>query len=430
MLVNHQRIAALIIKHLDGKANWDERKELNEWLALSKDHQQVLDDYLNDGILIRELIEYNNIDKKLVWNDLRQRIPALQSIVVEEPSVPVDQFDKKSGTRRWVYFAAAALILAVSVFGVHSLFSPKPGNKRVAEEIPPHPAKGQGSPGLLKTDLAPGGNKAILTLADGTSVELNDLPMGLVARQGGTAIRKIGEDIISYTDSGTGKEKPLYNRISTPRGGWFRVTLPDGSTVRLNAASSLRFPASFGGKERNVELEEGEAYFEVTSLASKEGQEKIPLIVNVNKDDMRVIVSGTKFDVMAYAEDLFVKTTLVHGSVRLQSGRDHRLHSLHPGQQYVFNRNGTDTVLENPEIITTALAWEKGEFLFKDETIPNILQQLGRWYDADIVYRDTIPGIFTVSGSRKDSVSKLLDQLEKIKPMHFSVENKKITVSR
>jgi transmembrane sensor len=283
--------------------------------------------------------------------------------------------------------------------------------------------------------ILPGSNKAILTLANGSQVILDSAKNGLLARQGATQIVKENDGAIMYEKPGAGNATagtvsagagaeagPLYNTITTPRGGQYAVTLPDGSKVWLNAASSIRFPTAFTAASRDVEVQ-GEAYFEIA--ANKEKPFRVAVKYASGDKKMDVEVLGTQFNVMAYEEEKIIKTTLIEGAVKVEKDKDEKI--LHPGQQAQLRPDGILHTQNNADI-EAAVAWKNGRAVFNGQDIPTIMRQVSRWYDVDVEYRGRIPERkFTGGIARNSDISVLLEIL-KLNRIHFSVEGKKIVL--
>lgn len=264
--------------------------------------------------------------------------------------------------------------------------------------------------------IIPGGDKATLTLANGQKVILDQASNGNLAVQGGIKIIKLDNGLLSYQgQSATGAI--AYNTLTTPRGGQFQLELPDGSHVWLNSASSLRYPTTFTGNSREVELD-GEAYFEVSENKLKP--------FKVKTSDVSVQVLGTGFNVMAYQDDAIIKTTLVHGSVRVASGSQQLV--IKPGQQANLTSGARQFTLTEPDM-EEVLAWKEGKFRFTNTPVQAIMRQIARWYDIKVIYKGDISDV-ALSGfiSRRDDVEKLLDIFRATERVRFLTEGKSITV--
>lgn len=267
-------------------------------------------------------------------------------------------------------------------------------------------------------DLAPGGNKALLTLGDGTTIVLDNAKNGVLANQGNITISKTQNGQVLYTIKADGYtiQAPTFNTISTPRGGQYQVQLPDGTRVWLNAASSLRFPTAFTANERRVELI-GEAYFEVEKDKAR------PFNVTTGKTTINVL--GTHFNVMAYPDEPGQATTLMEGSVQITNGSSQAI--LIPGQQASISgiRNKIDIKQVNAD---DAIAWKNGSFVFNEENIESIMRKISRWYDADVTYSGKLTGQdFSGVVSRFENVSEVLKMLQLTGTVQFKLEEIKGT---
>ncbi len=217
--------------------------------------------------------------------------------------------------------------------------------------------------------------------------------------QGSTRVVKQG-DFISYKNSDPAPA-PVYNTIRTPRGGQFKLELSDGSRVWLNAASSLRFPTTFSGDQRIVELS-GEAYFEVRSDAAH------PFTVSIGS--LKVDATGTRFNINAYPDENGILTTLAEGSVRVRSNNSDV--SLKPEQEVLTEPNGTMSPVRSADM-ETRLAWTNGKFIFNGADVPAIMRQIGRWYDVDVRYLGPVKGeTFTGMVSRQSDITRVLRIME------------------
>jgi transmembrane sensor len=303
--------------------------------------------------------------------------------------------------------AAAAALLLVGAGG-YFWFSQKP-----AAPLPPRT--------VVKTkshDLPPGRDAATLTLADGKTIIL-DSANGAITQQGGaTVINLKGQ--VSYANT-TEKNNPaavVYNTVNTARGNQYQLILADGSRVWLNSASSLRFPTSFTGNRREVELD-GEGYFEVTKDAAK------PFHVKTRNQDIEVL--GTNFNVNAYNDEEATRTTLLEGKVKVSSTANGQWSMLKPGEQAVKKENSPFTIDYSPDL-EQVMAWKNGWFEFDDTDIKVVMRQISRWYDVDIRF-DTKTTNETYGGriSRKLNLSNILKMLESY-GLHFKLEGKTLTV--
>lgn len=266
--------------------------------------------------------------------------------------------------------------------------------------------------------IVPGSNKAVLTLADGKSIVLSGIANGRLAQQNTFGIDKLKDGELAYTKthetSRPGSVPAGYNTLTTPRGGKYTITLPDGTKVWLNAGTTLKFPAVFAGTERVVDLS-GEAYFEVSKNKLK------PFIVNMNHTQIRVL--GTHFNVMAYADEPAIQTTLLEGSVRVSDGKASRL--ITPGQQAVVN-SGIAVIDAD---INQVMAWKNGNFAFNYEQIHTVMNKISRWYDVDIEYRGKVTQEeFVGVIPRSKNLSDVLHTLQLTGLVHFKIEERRIIV--
>lgn len=301
----------------------------------------------------------------------------------------------------WIRYAAVAAVL-VLVVGLWVLKNGTP-QKPVALET------------IQIQDVAPGGDKALLTLANGQGIELDQVGSGVVARQGNTEITKRDDGLVVYNSHGAGPEAAGLNKVSTPRGGQYKVQLPDGSRVWLNASSSIRFPSTFPVSGRRVEIT-GEAYFDVAKDPAR------PFTVRFNGSEVRVL--GTRFNVMAYPDEGVSKTTLVEGSVSIRNRNAQAM--LRPGQQAALMPGGTIETAFRP--VEEAVAWKDGMFYFKNAGVKDVMRQLARWYDVEVSYRGEVPvKRFTGRVSRHVNLSEVVGML-RYAGVRCSLESKTIVV--
>ncbi len=271
-------------------------------------------------------------------------------------------------------------------------------------------------------DIRPAANKAVLTLANGEQIILNNDVTGTLAHQSEIKISKTDAGQLSYakeqTTVHTAPATELINTLTTPRGGKYVVTLSDGTKVWMNAASSLRYPAAFLGEERRVELV-GEAYFEVAKNT------KMPFKVVSGLQTIEVL--GTHFNINAYKEDPTLQSTLIEGSISIRSGKSAAL--LKPGQQAnITAKNPFAIKVISGVNVDEVTAWKDGYFQFESADIETILGQFSRWYDMDISYQSEIPtGHYHGKVSRNLGIKQALKILN-LSGINFKIEGKKIIV--
>ncbi|SCC60840.1 FecR family protein [Chitinophaga costaii] len=267
--------------------------------------------------------------------------------------------------------------------------------------------------------IGPGHNGAILTLADGSKVVLDSMGNGVVATQYGAKVSLYNGQLAYDPVNSSATGSLIYNTVTTPKGREFRLQLPDGSKVWLNAASTVRYPTTFTDKERRVELE-GEAYFEVAKNASR------PFIVKLN-DATAVEVLGTSFNINAYKNETAIKTTLLEGAVRLQAYQ--QVQTLTPGQQASISLARQQMKVISNVDIDHVMAWKNGLFDFNDASLEEVMRQLERWYDIEVIYEKGIPAIrFGGEINKKNSLQDVLQILESSNVHYRLEEGRKLVV--
>lgn len=379
----------LIEKYLDGTITPAEEEQLMAWY---QDHNQADIEWPAESADEEEQVRLRMLMR------LNQQI---------NPPVA-----KPNTTRRlWYYLSAAASVLIILGLAAY-FYSPQ------LHQPGPQPSTAQ----ALK-DIGPGGNKAILTLANGDKVVLEDARNGIISQQGNAAVNKTDSGSLFYNDvSSNAAANIVYNTLNTPYGGQYQITLQDGTKVWLNAGSSLRFPTSFPGNERNVTLT-GEAYFEVAKDKAR------PFFVTVNAGSaapMNVRVLGTHFNINAYPDEQHNIVTLLEGSVKVDCGEANAM--LAPGNAAILNKTSGKFNIKDGDT-EAATAWKNGYFLFDNEKVESIMRQISRWYDVEISYQGDVSGkAIGGSLSRSKNVSEVLNMLELTGTVHFKTEGRRITV--
>ena len=286
---------------------------------------------------------------------------------------------------------------------------------------------------FAKRDIHAGSSRAILTLASGKKISLDEAPNGILAEESGASIVRTGSGQITYAvhesalNSDTVKNVGV-NNLETPLGGQYQVRLPDGTKVWLNAASKLTYPASFDpGAARKVELR-GEAYFEVAQIAAKpngaggEAKGNTPFVVFSGKQ--RIEVETARFNISSYPNDEAIKTTLLEGMGKINSDN-----IIKSGQQSINKKGNLEIIPANTK---EAVAWKNGLFLFEDESLETIMKSICRWYNVEIIYanENARKELFSLSVSRFDNISSTLKSLENTGFVRFKIKGRKITVLR
>ncbi|QEC40620.1 FecR family protein [Pseudobacter ginsenosidimutans] len=401
-----QELAALFFQKLQGTIQPEGEQQLEAWLLPQTEENRKFYQSLTDQASIESALRsFYSVNEDAALKDMLTRIQQ-GSHETSTPEIITEIPVRKT----WYRYAAAAAI-GILIVGIAATFwlTSRTGDDQTDTSRTAH----------YNSEALPGSDKAILQLEDGRSILL-DTASGELAKQGETHIRKNEEGVLSYDPGNTGADTAMvYNKIITPRGGQYQVTLPDGSKVWLNAASSLRFPVAFKGRERVVELS-GEAYFEVAQNANR------PFKVNVGgkEEPMQVEVLGTGFNIQAYADEPVRAATLVNGKVRVNNGNAHVI--LQPGQQARLKELSLTTASADLEEV---LAWKNGIFYLQDVNIQNIMRQLSRWYDVEVVYEGNITQQFVGKIPRTMNLSDVLKVLESTGWVHFKFEGKTVTVS-
>ena len=332
-----------------------------------------------------------NIDKEQIFKNI------MESNVVKR--LPV----KNDSMLRW---AAAAAVLLFIGFAIYFL---KPGDRSQATVTTAH----------KPTVIMPGSNKAELILANGKRILLNNSSGSHISTVGNTTIIRLDKGQLAFSGPiGPDNEKvtSAYNTLTTPAGGQYEITLPDGTRVWLNASSSLRFPTAFNGTSRHVELS-GEGYFEVAKNKSK------PFSVAVNDGEIKVL--GTHFNIMGYQDEASTNTTLLEGSVQVTKGQNIRM--LIPGEQARVDQENKIQII--PVDPAAAVEWKNGNFNFSHEKIQSIMRKLSRWYNITVEYqgRPTTEG-FVGTLPRSKNLTEVLSTLESTGLVHFKIEERRVVV--
>lgn len=396
--MNEPRLTYLFEAYFNKTATSKEHDELMELLVQSENDEEL------KLVLASTWQQFKGTDA--VFSE-GQGDDMIAHILKNAPGIQAPVISLYKRPFNWLRISAAAILVFV-ITGLYFWLTPIQSNQQLAKsKVLPHDT--------LHV-IEPGGNKAILTLADGSSIVLDSVHDGTLAKQGSTKIMKLNTATLSYqSNEAHDQEKITYNTLSTPSGGQYQLILPDGTKVWLNASSSIHFPTLFSGKERKVTIA-GEAYFEVSK------NEDMPFKVAVN--DVQVQVLGTHFNVMAYNEENSINTTLLEGSVKISRGADNRM--LIPGEQSIVQKSGNIKVIAAD--VDEVMAWKNGWFQFNAYSVEKVMRQISRWYNVEVVYEGKIPaGHFSGLVSRRNDISQVLKIME-MGGVRFKVEKRKVIV--
>ena len=398
----------LFVKYLNGTISPEEFERLYAMMQEENASDQL------DGLLEQTFSDPSyavdeNLDKAAIFAGLLERVEEAPSGMPERQGerdiaeiTPAPVIRQLHGSRRrWI--AAAALILLTTGAFLLYRWSGKSGGQMAQTE------------NRLVMDVPPGKDGAILTLADGRQVSLDSMANGLLQPEGSVQLRKEDGQISYRADGNAGAS--LYNTITTPRGRQFRLILSDGTRVMLNAASSIRYPTVFSGKERKVFVN-GEAYFETAQDKER------PFIVEGSRAEVQVL--GTSFDISDYSDEPYMNTTLLTGAVRLGAGSDGA--QLMPGQQGEIDRASGKLSVRQVDT-TQVTAWIKGMLALNSGDLATEMRQVARWYDVDIVFAGK-PSDIRIGGMihRNVNLSILLEFLKE-NGLHYTTNGKTITIA-
>jgi ferric-dicitrate binding protein FerR (iron transport regulator) len=364
----------LLSKYHAGTISHEERVLLEEWYAQWKPEQQELSSEEIDQL------------KADVWQSLNVNV---------QPPVT---------KRLWPRITmVASVILCLSIGGYYYLSKSKTKHQQVTAKVE-------------KVDIAPGSNKAVLVLNNGSKINLNSQVNGTIAKQGNAKIVKTTNGQLAYAPDNSDASAVVYNTLSTPRGGKYDLVLADGTKVWLNSASSITYPTAFKGNDRTVSIT-GEVYFEIVHKA------KQPFRVNFKGHTIEDI--GTEFNINTYDDEPVIKTTLVAGSIKLS--RDSKSVTLRPGQQSITSLSNTDIEVKDADI-NEVTAWKNGLFKFKKAKIEDVMRQLSRWYNVDVAYPYGVPKtVFSGEMIKDANASQILDMLAYFKVNYEIVQQTKST---
>lgn len=379
-----QRIAYLVSGFINKTLTTKEHDELDLWVEESDENVELFSRLTDERNINEALAFMRSLDNESAYEKVRSKI-----------------FSERK-KRKWLLPVSIAAILLIA-FGIDWLIKSKP-------------IEGVSTPGIaVNADIQPGVAKAVLQLANGKTIEIGKDSHGTIAKEENVSI-DANNQTLTYTGQ-TASSSITYNTLTIPKGGKYKLVLSDGTNVWLNAASSIKYPASFNGNERRV-IVDGEAFFDVAQNEQK------PFIVQTNTATIQVL--GTSFNISSYLDEPSETAVLVSGKIKVIAASKQQI--LAPGEQANIETTG-DLKISHANI-KVATAWKDDQFVFKDAPIEDIMRQLSRWYNVNIVYKGTTNYHFIAAISRDEPLSKVLQLLEQTKHVHFKIHSDTIEVSQ
>lgn len=390
------RLDTLIHQYLDGQLSPEEYREL--WTLLEQHPDELPLNAALEDLWERSRSFSSNISDQ-EWDE-KMRLAMTRGAVAP----PVKVIPTAGASVRLRRIIAAAVMVGIIISSIFYF-------KYDARSSGPYISK------VSQTqEVLPGGNRAVLILSDGSTIDLGIAGNGKLADQGNMEILKKEDGRLDYNPAGQTSASMTFNTLKTPRGGQYQITLSDGSKVWLNAASSIRYPVSFPNDERRVEIT-GEAYFDIVKDQSR------PFKVIIN--DVEVQVLGTQFNVNGYKDEAYTRTTLLEGRIKIFAAGEEK--QLTPGQQAAF-QSGRSLMVSNDVNLEETVAWKDGHFQFENSDIQSVMRQLSRWYDIDVRYEGQVKKHFIGGISRQVNLSKVLSMLEQTGEVSFHVDGGTIVV--
>ncbi|WP_430932450.1 FecR family protein [Saccharicrinis sp. 156] len=384
--IDSKQIIQLLIKEISEGLSVHEVEQLNDWINASPENKALYEKLYSEEYKKQRRDTINQFDAKEAWTSVLKEIEPKQRRILPP------QFWQYAGV-------AASIILLVGLFLVFNMPTSEQPSVTAYENI------------------KPGTNQAILTLADGKQIELNKLDTTINVSGGGINIS--ASKVLYTADSKTANQPLVYHTLQTPRGGEYNLTLADGTKVWLNADSKLRYPESFTADNRTVYME-GEAYFEVAKYKNK------PFFVRSGINTVKVL--GTEFNVRSYPEDADTRITLCEGSIQLNTKNAQNI--LTPDQQAIINATSQEVVIQQVDS-KLYTAWKDGMFMFRKAKLDKVMNDLSRWYNANLFYTnmDIKNTEFSLYMNRQENIKDVLEMLEATEEVSFNIEGNNIIIS-
>jgi len=394
--INYELVSALYKRWSDQPLSAREADLIEQWLSASPDNERLLEEIADADVFRQNMMQFKSIEPEVIWD----KVMKLRKSVSGEIK-PARKF--RYLRTAWLRYAAAAVVaFAVSVYFWMSV-DKNEMNARRDNTIP------------VAAEVVPGSDKAILTLGSGKKIELD--PSSQQTITDGDLLIRNDRGMLTYEKT----DVVSYNTIATPRGGQYRLVLPDGTLVWLNAASSITYPTVFSGGQREIAMT-GEGYFEVAKDLKK------PFRVNI-RSELSVEVLGTHFNINSYTDESNIRTSLLEGSVKVVYNGNSKV--LARGQQALIDRAADSInsikVVSNIDL-DAVVAWKNGYFSFRNADMYTIMRQISRWYDVEVVYEgEATDRRFRGKISRRARLPEVLEILEESK-VHFRMDGRKIIV--
>ncbi|TJZ60018.1 DUF4974 domain-containing protein [Sphingobacterium olei] len=392
------QLRILFNKYLQNLCSLEETQRLMDYFEQDEDKDRLKD-------LIIEVLEIQ--DERYETNPAIAEVLAKvdRDLFIQIQETPPTIPDRKNKTLKlWFKIATVAASLVLIFTGIY-FFNHRPVTPSAIVKVE-------------EQEINPGDFGATLTMANGKKISLASVSKGEIARESGIVITKTDDGRLMYQIDEKLYDPNAINTLSTARGETYQVTLPDGSRVYLNAASSLTYSASLLQNGKRVVKLIGEGYFEVAK------DRRHPFIVKTNKQEIEVL--GTHFNISSYTDDEVEKTTLLEGSVKLSALGNSKL--LKPGQQAKLSGGKIAIVETDADLV---VAWKNNEFVVESEHIEAIMKMIERWYNVEVIYiGEKTRERFSGKVSRFDNLSKVLEIVESTGEAHFDIKGRTVYVSK
>jgi transmembrane sensor len=380
------KVVKLLIAKRDRQLSTQEQKFLQEWLEEDSGNKTLYEALTDDSKIPEKIRILSEYDKKAAFLEFKK-------------------LTAKNKIRRiYLNVLKYAAILIPFVFATWLILRQ---NKNTITEIQ-----------TAKSEITAGSSKAILKLADGRVVNLEE-DKDTIAELDGTIVRNSSKEIVYDAVHSRRRNNIQYNEIEIPRGGEYQLTLSDGTKVWLNSETTIKYPVAFPKTSREVYLLNGEAFFDVTENKNS------PFIVHTAKMDVNVF--GTSFNVRAYSDEKELTTTLVTGKVLIREEESKAEHILTPNEQ--ASLTGSEMNIKKVDV-NRYIAWKNGRILFEANTLEEIFNDLGRWYDIKVDFEDpaTRDLRFSIDVERYDNLSEILEILELTQKVTFSINEETLMI--